>query len=129
VLKFKIYAKMQNCVKNCIFAQKNMTESQQKHINDIFQIIKRLEIYTAQMHSFQDYAADIYIRRGLEREFAFLREPLGLFTAESNVADLPFTNRVNRLIQSDETLDDTVIFDLVKRYLVGMRVEIGHLLE
>jgi hypothetical protein len=101
-----------------------MTSIQQKYINDLLAILDRLQIYAQQMHSFQDYAADIYIRRGLEREFALLKMPLGLLISDESGANLPHSKRVYRLLDDIAALDDTVVYDLVKRYLVGMKEEI-----
>jgi hypothetical protein len=106
-----------------------MTEAHQKQINDILEILKRLQIYAQQMHSFQDYAADIYIRRGLEREFALLKTPLGLLISEENGVDLRHSKRVYRLLDDIAALDDTVVYDLVKRFLVGMEGEMEVLLD
>jgi hypothetical protein len=101
-----------------------MIDNHKKYISDIFEVLQRIKIYAQQVRTFQDYAADIYTRRGLEREFAFLRGPLGLLLSEEKEEDLPHSKRVFRLLEDIEAMDDTVFFDLIKKYLGKMEEEI-----
>jgi hypothetical protein len=101
-----------------------MRENQNEHISDILTTLQRVKIYGQQVHTFQDYAADIYIRRGLEREFALLKGPLELLLTTEKKQNLPHSDRVFRLLKDIEAMEDTLVFDMLKKNLRLMEQEL-----
>ena len=109
-----------------------MNTHQLKYLWDIDESIRHIEIFTGELTGFSDYENDLLVKRAVERELEIIGE------AMSNLlmlqTDIKITNgrRIvdlrNRIIHGYASVDDGVIWGVLKRHLPLLKIEVRTLL-
>ena len=53
-----------------------MTDQHQKYLLDIAEAIRHIQLFTEEIHSYPDYAANLLVRRAVEREVEIIGEAM-----------------------------------------------------
>jgi len=109
-----------------------MTEKSKKYLADVLIAISLIEEFTASIDSFQAYDQDRKTQSAVERQLVIVGEALNHFRKlepEIQVEnDKQIINFRNRLVHAYDSLDNTIIWVILKKHLVPLREEVKQLM-
>jgi len=109
-----------------------MNTHQLKYLFDIDESIRHIEIFTSELTGFSDYENDLLIKRAVERELEIIGEAMSnLLTLQTDIKITDGRRIVdlrNRIIHGYASVDDGVIWGVLKRHLPLLKIEVSTLL-
>ncbi len=108
-----------------------MTEKGKKYLSDILMAIDLIENFIADTPDFNLYQSDLKTQSAVERQLAIIGEALNkLNQSESDLSiqnDKQIIGFRNRLVHSYDSIDNAIVWAIVKRHLSGLKKEIQEL--
>ncbi len=108
-----------------------MTETARKYLADILRAIDLVEEFTAGLKNFADYENDLKTQSATERQLAIIGEALNkLKKAEPELTienDKQIISFRNRLFHAYDSIDNTIVWTIIKRYLPALKSEINRI--
>jgi len=105
-----------------------MTEEGRKYLSDIIMAIERIESFIQDTPNFSSYEADLKTQSATERQLGIIGEPLNKFCkAEPNVEiknDKQIVAFRNRLIHAYDSIDNAIVWMILKKHLSNLKQEI-----
>ncbi len=107
-----------------------MMEKSKKYISDILIAIDLIENFTADVLDFAVYQNDLKTQSAVERQLVIIGEALNKLNKE---ADFPIENDRqiigfrNRLVHAYDSIDNTIVWVIIKRHLSRLKIEIEDL--
>ena len=109
-----------------------MTEEGKKYLSDISRAITLIESFTDEIDDFEDYHEDLKTQSATERQLAIIGEALNkLSRVEPNLSidyDKQFVAFRNRLVHAYDSIDNSIVWTILKKYLPKLKNEIEQLL-
>jgi len=109
-----------------------MTEKGKKYLADILLAIELIEDFTADVPSFLAYEEDRKTQSAVERQLVIIGEALNHFRKlepDSQIEnDKQIVNFRNRLVHAYDSLDNTIIWVIIKKHLLPLKAEIQSIL-
>ncbi|MBO2545702.1 DUF86 domain-containing protein [Salegentibacter sp. BDJ18] len=108
-----------------------MTEKGKKYLSDILMAIDLIENFIADTPDFISYQEDLKTQSAIERQLAIIGEALNkLKQYESDLSiqhDKQIIGFRNRLVHAYDSIDNTIVWVIVKRHLQEFKLEIKKL--
>lgn len=108
-----------------------MTEKGKKYLSDLLMAIDLIENFIADTPDFNSYQEDLKTQSAIERQLAIIGEALNkLKQVESDLSiqhDKKIIGFRNRLVHAYDSIDDTIVWVIVKRHLPELKREIQNL--
>lgn len=105
-----------------------MTEKGRKYVSDVLMAIDLIENFIADTPDFNLYQKDLKTQSAVERQLAIIGEALNkLKQIESNLSiknDKKIIGFRNRLVHSYDSIDNSIVWVIVKRHLFELKKEI-----
>lgn len=105
-----------------------MTDKERKYLSDVLNSIDHILSFTNDLESFDQYKQNYLIKAAVERHLAIIGEAINKFSKDSKESSLSNSKQIislrNRLIHSYDNVDDRIIWTIVRRHLVPLKVEI-----
>ncbi len=105
-----------------------MTEQGKKYLSDILRAIELIEDFTASTATFNDYSADLKTQSAVERQLGIIGEAVNKFDKLLPAYTLENARKIvgfrNRLIHTYDSVDSSMIWVILKRYLSPLKNEI-----
>ena len=105
-----------------------MTDKEKKYLSDILYSIKHIIRFTADTNSFEEYQSDWKTKAAVERHLGIIGEAVNKFLNESPDNSLKNAAQIislrNRIIHAYDSIDDRIIWSVVKTHLVPLENEI-----
>lgn len=105
-----------------------MTERERKYLSDILIAIELIDDFVGEITNFADYQADYKTKSAVERQLGIIGEAVNQFRRENSVIELSHLRQVvnfrNRLIHSYNSVDDSIVWTIVKRHLPILKAEV-----
>ena len=105
-----------------------MTEKGKKYLSDILIAIDLIENFIADTPDFNLYQNDLKTQSAVERQLAIIGEALNkLKQTESNLSiqnDKQIIGFRNRLVHAYDSIDNAIVWVIVKRHLLEFKKEI-----
>ncbi|AVR46028.1 hypothetical protein C7S20_12615 [Christiangramia fulva] len=105
-----------------------MTEKGKKYLSDILIAIDLIENFIADTPDFNLYQNDLKTQSAVERQLAIIGEALNkLKQIESNLSiqnDKQIIGFRNRLVHAYDSIDNAIVWVIVKRHLLEFKKEI-----
>jgi len=105
-----------------------MTEREKKFLSDICNSIRLIKEFTNELTSFEEYSNDVKTKSAVERPLSIIGEAVNKYLKESPENDLKKASQIislrNRLVHSYDSVDDSIIWVIVTRYLHPLNEEI-----
>ncbi len=105
-----------------------MTERARKYLSDILLAIELIDEFVREIDNFPDYQIDFKTKSAVERQLGIIGEAVNHFRKENSVLELSHSRQVvifrNRLIHSYDSVDDSIVWTIVKRYLPVLKAEV-----
>jgi uncharacterized protein with HEPN domain len=109
-----------------------MTEREKKYLSDVLTAIERIEAFSADVRSFENYVQDLKTKSAVERQLAIVGEAVNKFLKEPGKNSLQNASRIvslrNRIIHGYDNLDDAIIWAVITQYIKPLREEVTNLL-
>lgn len=108
-----------------------MMEKSKKYLSDILIAIDLIEKFTVGITDFTIYQDDLKTQSAVERQLAIIGEALNKL--KKNEPDLQIENAKqiigfrNRLIHAYDSIDNSIVWAIINRYLVQLKKEIQKL--
>ena len=105
-----------------------MTEKGKKYLSDILRAIDLIENFIADTPDFNLYQSDLKTQSAIERQLAIIGEALNkLKQIESDLSiqnDKQIIGFRNRLVHAYDSIDNAIVWVIVKRHLLEFKKEI-----
>ena len=110
-----------------------MTEKGKKYLSDILMAIDLIEDFIADTPDFVTYQEDLKTQSAIERQLAIIGEALNkLKQVESDLSiehDKQIIGFRNRLVHAYDSIDNAIVWVIVKRHLHELKLEIEQLAD
>ena len=110
-----------------------MTEKGKKYLSDILMAIDLIKDFIADTPDFVTYQEDLKTQSAIERQLAIIGEALNkLKQAESDLFiqhDKQIIGFRNRLVHAYDSIDNAIVWVIVKRHLQELKLEIEQLAD
>jgi uncharacterized protein with HEPN domain len=108
-----------------------MTEKGKKYLSDILMAIDLIENFIADTTDFNLYQKDLKTQSAVERQLGIIGEALNkLKQTESDLSiqnDKQIIGFRNRLVHAYDSIDNAIVWVIVKRHLLELKKEIREL--
>ncbi|MCM4158226.1 HepT-like ribonuclease domain-containing protein [Gramella sp. AN32] len=105
-----------------------MTEKGKKYLSDILMAIDLIQNFIADTHDFNLYQSDLKTQSAVERQLVIIGEALNkLKQTESDLSienDKQIIGFRNRLVHAYDSIDNAIVWVIVKRHLLELKKEI-----
>ncbi len=105
-----------------------MMEKSKKYLSDILIAIDLIEQFTMEINDFNDYQKDLKTQSAVERQLVIIGEALNkLNKIEPRIKienDKQIISFRNRLVHSYDSIDNSIVWAIIKRHLDLLKVEI-----
>jgi uncharacterized protein with HEPN domain len=102
-----------------------MTEKGEKYLSDILQSINLIEIFMSDVETFDAYQKDLKTQSAVERQLGIIGEAVNKFKQTNPEEILDNTKEIigfrNRLIHAYDSVDNSIIWVIVKKYLKPLK--------
>ena len=91
-----------------------------------------IEEFSKDLNSFSDYTNDNKTKSAIERQLAIIGEAINKFlkiSQEEITESTQIINLRNRLIHAYDSIDDTIIWAILKKHLIPLKIEITEMLN
>jgi uncharacterized protein with HEPN domain len=110
-----------------------MTEKSKKYLSDILMALDLIEEFTSSIDSFLSYENDRKTQSAVERQLVIIGEALNHFRrSEPQIQienDLQIVNFRNRLVHAYDSLDNSIIWAIIRNHLPPLKEEIQKLFK
>ncbi|HEY9116064.1 MAG TPA: HepT-like ribonuclease domain-containing protein [Bacteroidales bacterium] len=97
-----------------------MTDQGKKYLSDILLSIERIELFTEEINSYNEYLDDFKAQSAVERQLGIIGEAINkfdkLFPEISLDTDRKIVGLRNRLIHSYDSIDSSIIWAVIKKH-------------
>lgn len=108
-----------------------MMEKSRKYLSDLIMAIDLIQSFVADTPDFDSYQNDLKTQSAIERQLAIIGEALNkLRQLESDLLiqnDRQIIGFRNRLIHAYDSIDNAIVWVIIKRYLPELKKEIENL--
>lgn len=105
-----------------------MTEKGKKYLSDILTSIDLIEDFTVDINDFNTYQADLKTQSAVERQLAIIGEALNKLKRIEIDLEIEHDKQIigfrNRLIHAYDSIDQSIIWAIIKRHLIKLKSEI-----
>ena len=110
-----------------------MTEQGKKYLSDILRSIELIEQFTATVNNYNDYSSDLKTQSAVERQLGIIGEAVNKFDKLFPEITLENARRIvgfrNRLIHSNDAVDSSMIWAIIKRHLDPLKAEVAEMIK
>ncbi|NOX86254.1 MAG: DUF86 domain-containing protein [Chlorobi bacterium] len=110
-----------------------MTDERKKYLSDILSAIELIEGFMVGINSFSEYIQDFKTQSAVERQLGIIGEAVNKYVKISPDEPIRNTGKIiafrNRLIHTYDSIDNTIVWAIVKRHLQPLKNEVILLLD
>lgn len=104
-----------------------MTHQHKKYLDDILYAIELIEEFVSDINSFSEYSNDKKTCSAVERQLGIIGEAVNKFD-KANTEHLEYTAQItdlrNRIIHAYDSINDAVIWAIIKKHLPALKEEV-----
>ncbi|MBT3385069.1 MAG: DUF86 domain-containing protein [Prolixibacteraceae bacterium] len=105
-----------------------MTVQSKKYLDDILFAIESIEEFIVDINSFAEYTNDKKTRSAVERQMGIIGEAANKYDKLNLKKPLKNLKQIiglrNRIIHADDSIDDAIIWAIIKNYLSPLKKEV-----
>jgi len=110
-----------------------MTEKELKYLSDILQAIELIESFTESINEFDEYEKDIKTQSAVERQLSIIGEAVNKYDFINPDSILEDARKIvgfrNRLIHAYDTIDQSIVWAIMKNHLDPLKREVKKLIR
>jgi uncharacterized protein with HEPN domain len=108
-----------------------MTEKSKKYLSDILIAINLIEDFTVDIKDFYSYELDLKTQSAVERQLVIIGEALNKLSQSNPDTVIENGHQIiafrNRLVHAYDSIDNSIVWAIVKRHLQSLKAEISSL--
>ena len=108
-----------------------MTEKSKKYLSDVLIAIDLVRQFTIEITDFNSYEKDLKTQSAVERQLVIIGEALNkLRQIESEIVienDKQIIGFRNRLVHAYDSIDNSIVWVIIKRHLEKLKIEIENI--
>ena len=104
-----------------------MTDPGRKYYSDIVQAIHLIEEFTVEVKTFEQYCSDLKTKSAVERQLVILGEAMNMLRKTDPLIvehAQQITSFRNRLVHAYDSIDDSIVWLIIQRYLAPLKAEV-----
>ena len=105
-----------------------MTEKGLKYLSDILLAIDLIEDFTKSVSGYNDYISDLKTQSAVERQLGIIGEVVNKFETLHPELELENSRQIvgfrNRLIHAYDAIDSSIVWAILKKYIVPLKEEV-----
>ena len=105
-----------------------MTDQGKKYLSDILASIELIEEFSANINSFESYQSDLKTQSAVERQLGIIGEAVNKFDVLFPNKTLESARQIvglrHRLIHAYDSIDNSIIWAIIKKYLILLKNEV-----
>jgi len=109
-----------------------MTDRSRKYLADILESVKLIDDFITEISDFLTYRSDQKTKSAVERQLGIIGEALNKYRQEGN-QELPKSRQIvnfrNRLIHAYDSVDDSIVWAIIKNHLPALKAEVEELIK
>jgi uncharacterized protein with HEPN domain len=109
-----------------------MTDRSRKYLSDILAAIGLVEEFLSGINDFRFYQRDQKTKSAIERQPGIIGEAINKYRKEGNPG-LPKSQQIvnfrNRLIHAYDSVDDSIVWAIIKNHLPPLKAEVEELIK
>ena len=102
-------------------------------MSDVLVSINHIQSFTEGLDSFESYKKNFLVKGAVERHLAIIGEAINKFLKLSDQNQLKHASQIislrNRLIHSYDSIDDRIIWSIVKQHIDPLKAEVEKLMN
>lgn len=106
-------------------------EKGKKYLSDIVRAIDLIEDFIKDIDTFNTYEADLKSQSAVERQLAIVGEALNKFSKAEPEVTIQYDKQIiaflNRLIHAYDSIDNAIVWTILKKHLPKLKKEIRSL--
>lgn len=110
-----------------------MTDRGKKYLSDITLAIELIEEFLITTNTYEQYTRDRKTQSAVERQLSILGEAVNQFLKEVPDEPLVHAKQIvgfrNRLVHAYDSIDNSIIWVIVKKYLIPLKSEVDNKLN
>lgn len=110
-----------------------MEEQIKKYLTDILTSIAHIEQFTEELTTFFEYESNLLIKRAVERELEIVGEAMSRILKTEEAVEIEHSRRIvdlrNRIIHGYDSVDDGVVWGILKIHLPKLKEEVQTLMQ
>lgn len=110
----------------------SMMDQEKKYLSDILLAIIHIEEFVEDIKSFNSYDNDLKTQSAVERQLGIIGEAVNSFEKISGANSLINARRIigfrNRLIHAYDSIDNSIVWVIIKKYLPGLKNEVNKII-
>lgn len=110
-----------------------MTEKGQKNLADIVRAIELILQFTESIENYADYVNDLKTQSAVERQLGIIGEAVNKFETIHPEISLENARKIvgfrNRIIHAYDSIDNSIIWVIIQRYLAPLSKEVLRMLN
>ena len=108
-----------------------MTERSKKYLSDILTAIELINSFTAETRDFYGYERDLKTQSAVERQLGIIGEALNKLRQSGDNLEIAHDKQIigfrNRLVHAYDSIDNSIVWAIIKRHLPNLKLEISSL--
>lgn len=102
-----------------------MRKDNTKYLHDILSAIDLIQRFIGNVTSFEDYSSDLKTKSAVERQLSIIGEAVVKYSKEEKLENATQIKGFrNRIIHSYDSIDDSIVWVIIKRYLPKLHSEV-----
>ncbi|MBI5970842.1 MAG: DUF86 domain-containing protein [Deltaproteobacteria bacterium] len=110
-----------------------MNDAAKKYLYDIEKSIDSVALHLRGINDFNQFSRNLTVKRAVEREFEIIGEAINQLKAVEPEIKIPDTRKIiamrNRIIHGYDSVDDTIIWNVVIKDMPVLKCEIEKLMR
>jgi uncharacterized protein with HEPN domain len=110
-----------------------MTDRAKKYLSDIVSAIDNIYSFTQGISSFDEYQGDLKSQSAVERQLGIIGEAVNKYDSINPMSPLQNARQIvgfrNRLIHAYDSIDNSIVWTIICRYLEPLRQEAVTILD
>ena len=110
-----------------------MTDEKKKYLSDILTAIKLIESFVIDINSFNEYKIDFKTQSAIERQLGIIGEAVNKYEKLSPENPIDNARQIrgfrNRLIHAYDSIDNTIVWAILKRHIGPLKEKVIELLS
>ena len=106
-----------------------MTDQGKKYLSDILRAIELIETFTSDITDYDHYTLDLKTQSAVERQLGIIGEAVNKFEKLFPESPLENVRKItgfrNRLIHAYDSMDQSIIWAIIKNHIEPLKKEIG----
>ncbi|WP_439880877.1 HepT-like ribonuclease domain-containing protein [Pontibacter sp. MBLB2868] len=109
-----------------------MTDQEKKYLSDILAAIDKIELFVADTPTFEAYTLDLKTQSAVERQLSIIGEAVNHIDKLNAEPVLENARQIvgfrNRLIHAYDSMDNAIVWAILKRHIVPLKATAARLL-